>query len=206
MFAGQGNAAGRARRASTYFLLAVLMVCVGGGWFLWHHDRVTREVYVATMDLPAYHQITPTDVRRTHVRSAEVPRHATADPNTLVGHYTLAAARRDRPLSLDRLGPRLPVDALSKHLVVGLPASTAEIGGRALGRGDRIRILLSSTSAEEPRNGSVRAIVLDVTPDGKEPGRFVVVCAFPETDEAILLTTGGTARTFLVRVPPTSPP
>jgi hypothetical protein len=75
-----------------------------------------------------------------------------------------------------------------------------------LGRGDRIRILLSSTAAEKPRNGIVRAIVLDVKPDGNEPGRYVVVCAFPEADEAILLTNGGTARISLVRLPPASSP
>lgn len=196
----------RAHRASTYFLIGVLLVCALGGWYLWYRGLAVRTVYVAARDLPTYHQITAADVQKSNVRSDQVPSQATAHMSDLVGGYTLVPVQRGRALSLNELGPKLPVGTLAKQLVVGLPASVSDIGGGAVARGDRVDILLSSTAANHARNGVLRgAVVLDVKPIGKQPSQFVIVCAFPASDEKILLAAGGTARIFVARVFPTGP-
>lgn len=207
MSSNQGSAVStprrRPRRASTYFLIGVLAACAIGGWYLWQRGLTTRTVCVATADLPAYDQITPADVRKAELPSDEIPSQAVADPSELVGRYTLAAARRYRPIDLAELGPRLPSGTLAQQLVVGLPVSISEIAGGAVAPGDRVDILLSSTAASSPRNGVLRRVlVLDVKSGGNQPGQFVIVCAIPEMDEDTLLAAGGTARIFIARVPP----
>jgi Flp pilus assembly protein CpaB len=187
-------------RGSTYFLVGVLVVSAGVGACLWRRNAISQEVYVATTDLPAYRQITTAEVKAVEMPSREVPEGAVTDLAGLLGRYTLGPAMGGKPLTLDGLGPQLPSAALAGQVIVGLAATTADIAGGALDRADRIRLLLSSTSTDQPRSGVIAALVLDVKPAGGESGRFVVVCAFAEADQGILLAVGGTARIFFVRV------
>jgi Flp pilus assembly protein CpaB len=196
----------RSHRASTYFLVGVLAICAAGGWYLWQRGLATRIVCVATADMPAYHQITMADVQRTEVPLSAIPSRATADPEDLVGRYTLVPARRGRPLDLADLGPRLPAGALSQQLVIGLPVSISDLADGAVVRGDRVDILLSSTAAASPRNGVLRRVlVLNVKSGGMQPGHFLIVCAIPDSEEYLLLLAGGTARIFVARVSQGSP-
>jgi hypothetical protein len=209
MTTGQGSAARlawhrRPHRASTYFLLIVLVFSTGGVLYLWQRAEQTRIVCVAAAGLPAYHQITRTDIRETVVRSNQVPSHATADPGTLIGRYTLTAIQHGQPFDLGALGPRLPAGALTGQLVVGLPASISDVDGGQITRGDRVDILLASTTAMSPRDGVLPgAVVLDLKRD-THTGEYVLVCAFAAKYESVLLTTGGTARIFVALVPPRS--
>jgi Flp pilus assembly protein CpaB len=194
----------RPRRASTYFLLGVVLVCIGGGVYLWWGVG-SREIYAAAVDLPAYHQITQADVRLTPVRSSDVPPDATADRDDLIGHYTLSEVRQDRPFHVDQLGPELTAGALNGQRIAALTASATEVGGGILRRGDRVDVLLSSTaSVENPRNGILRQVlILDLRSDDKQA---VLVLALSTGDEETLLTAGGTARIFVARVASHNPP
>jgi Flp pilus assembly protein CpaB len=207
MTSGEGGAIVPRRRrghhASAYFLLFVMVLTASGGVYLWLQSRHTRVVWIATVDLAPYHQITRSDMRQVEVRSEHVPAGAAVrGPNSLIGRYPLAAVDRGQPFTLGRLGPPLPAGALAGHLVVGLQVSFSDIEGGTLSRGDRVDILLSSTAPQRPRSGVLGgAIVLDVKRDHHRAGQFTVVCAFQERYESVLLDTGGTARIFIVLDP-----
>jgi hypothetical protein len=205
--AGRPRRIRRPLRASTYFWLLVLLACAGGGIYLWRGIG-TREVYGADIDLPAYHQIAQSDVRKIRLRSTDVPNHATDNRNDLIGRYTLGEVRQDRPFETDNLGPILTGVELSKLRIVGLPASAADTNGGTLARGDRIDILLSSTAVNGGAHSATLSgvVVIDVRPDDNQSGKFVLMSGLSVADEAKLLSAGGTARIFILRVAPYTPP
>jgi hypothetical protein len=202
MSSSNGSAAvgllARPRPASIYFLIMVLAACATGGWYLWHRELITRTLCVATTEIPPYHQITMADVRKIVVSAKSTPAGSTGDPDALIGRYALAAVPQNHVFLRSNLGPRLRSGALARQLIVGLPATPADLAAGAVAPGDRVDILLSSTAVNDPRDGVLQgALVLDVKPDSKQPTQFVIVCAITERDEGILLTVGGTAHIFI---------
>src|SRR6266487_831716 len=167
MSSGQGRSVTpawrRSRRASTYFLIGILVVSAAGAGYLWRRSLATRLVCVAAADLPAYQQITAADIHTAEVRADDVPAQAAASPRSLIGRYTLAAVQRGQPFDLAELGPRLPAGILRQKLVVGLPASAAVIADGTVTLGARVDILLSSSAPAGTRSGVLRrALVLNV--------------------------------------------
>lgn len=187
-------------RASVYFLLGVVALTAAGVWYLWPRTQVNHIVYAAVTDVPAYHQITAANIQKKEVPSGQAPGHTTANPDDLIGRYTLVATSRGQPFDLDELGPRLTPGILAAQIVVGLQATIADVDGGTIARGDHIDVLLSSTATQNPRDGVLPgALVLDMKPG--QPGQVVLVCAFPEKYENVLLAAGGTARIFVALIP-----
>jgi Flp pilus assembly protein CpaB len=169
----------RPRRGSTYFLLVVLLLTAGGGVYLWVHNSRGRAVQVAVADLPVFHQLSQSDLVRATVRQDKVPSRTAVDPASLVGRYTLAPMRRGHPFNLDNLGPKLPAGALADRNVVSLSLSEGDVGDNAVSRGDRVDVLLYSTSADIHRNGILHgAVVLGLKANLKQPGQVALICAF----------------------------
>jgi Flp pilus assembly protein CpaB len=181
----------------------VLTLSAAGVWSLWPQAVATRVVCVAATDLPAYHEITNADIRLAVLRSDQVPENTTADPTDLLGRYTVVTTMRDEPFDPEDLGPRLAPGALTAQVIVGFSVPSTDIVGESLQRGDRIDILLSSTSAISPRTGILSGVtVLNIRSDDGQAGQVVVVCAFARRNEATLLAAYGTARILIALVPP----
>lgn len=186
-------------RASTYFLVIAVFLSVAGALYLWK-GAGTRYVYTATQDLPAYHQITELDVRRTAVRSAEAPTNAAAHRETLLGRYTLVAVNQDAPFDTSRLGPLLPRGRLTKARILAVGASPSNVIGGRLARGDLVNILLAQRHSNATQGGRLpRVLVLDVPTGAEDPAQNVVILAISASNEDAFLAGAGDARTVLVR-------
>lgn len=190
----------RSRRASTYFLIGVAALSAGGTFYLWNRQEAKRTAFVAGTDLSPYHQLQAGDFRKTLVPGARLRERRATEPSQLAGRYVVTTVRQGQVISLNDLGPALPADTLRDRRLVALPATTADLGGGLVSRGDRVDLLLSSTQAESPRNAILHdVVVLDAKPTADRPGTYTVIYAVRRTDEPALLTAGGTARVFIVR-------
>lgn len=83
-------------RLSSTVIVLVLLAGLGGFLFL-QSTRMPVKVYVAARDLPAFHQIEPLDVRQAEVPGDRVPEYAVRNRDSLLGRYTLAPLRQDKP-------------------------------------------------------------------------------------------------------------
>lgn len=163
-------------------------------------------IYTAARDLPAYHQVSQSDVRTSRIRSSDSPAHSTENRADLVGHYTTTAVAQDRPFNLDNIGPLLPTNSLSGRSIVGLTAPADSVKG-IVARGDRIDVLVASTATVSPHNGLLRQILaLDVKTGNSGEASLTVVCAISQSDQSMLLSTTGTGRVLVVRSTPYSFP
>ena len=66
----------RPHRASTYFLAGVAAVAALGATCLWSFNSWKQDVYVATKEIPAYHQIGQAVVKQTRLPRSKVPEKA----------------------------------------------------------------------------------------------------------------------------------
>ncbi|MGH8614771.1 MAG: SAF domain-containing protein [Gammaproteobacteria bacterium] len=189
-------------RVSHAIFIVVALIAAGGVAYL-NFTSGAEEVYVADVDLPAYHQITERDVEIKPVDRHQLPADAVRDRDTLLGRYTLASIRQDQPFQSGQLGPRLP-DAIIDKPIVALPWSPeTTIGGR-LARGDRVDILLSSNNIGAQAAGSklTNVLVLDVI-DGKNAAVIVAISA---SSIGELAAARGSSTIVVVRVRPYGAP
>jgi len=163
-----------------------------------------EEVYVADVDLPAYHQIAQSDVRVKSVDRADVPADAVRERATLVGRYTLTATSQDQPFQVTKLGPLLPEQSLQGP-ITALPSSSETTMGGQLARGDVVDILLSRNGTADPplTNRKVSgARVLDII---EGPKAAVIVAITPLSIED-LMAARGSSTVVVVRVQPYAGP
>lgn len=162
----------------------------------------TERVYVAAVDLPAYHQLTQADLRLMPVDRRQIPPDAVPerDRDMLLGRYTTTALRQDQPLHINLLGPRLPIGAIECS-IVALPWNPeTNLGGR-LARGDRVDILLSPNG---PAQGLILGrriagvLVIDLV-DG--PNASVIV-AMTQADVDEFMAGRGSSTVFVARTRP----
>jgi Flp pilus assembly protein CpaB len=158
--------------------------------------RRTVEAYVATADLPAYHQIQERDLRQIPVSTTAMPDDPVVDRDTALGRYTLGVVDQDQPLRRSALGPVLADGALNGLGLVAL-ARDAEVSmGGMLRSGDRVDLLLSPTT---PRPGSApilsNVLVLDIRDNA-------VMLAISTVDEQALSAVRGSSHPVLVRRAP----
>lgn len=191
MTVGQGNPGPR-RRIGPIRLSSILILLIGGlgllGVAYLASGQSSTEVYVASRDLPAYHQLTQLDIRTTRLPAGETPKGATTERDALVGRYTLRWTGAENPLLLPELGPRLPSQAIGSS-VLALPANPETTLGSRLGRGDTIDILLSpgADAMEADSRRIAGALVLDLTPP---PNEAVVVAVDPAAVGDVLAARG----------------
>ena len=157
----------------------------------------TEYVYVADVDLPAYHQLTQDDLRLVGVDRRRVPADAVRerDRDTLLDRYTTTNLRQSQPVQLSQLGPRLPAGAIGSF-VVALPSTPETTVGGRLARGDRVDVLLSANElVQSAATRLTGVLVLDVV-DG--PDASVVVAVAPRgVDE--LAARRGSSMVIVVR-------
>jgi Flp pilus assembly protein CpaB len=164
-----------------------------GGYIVLGWLRGTIEIYVATRDLPAFHQITQADVRKERVPQDNVPLDALRDRDGLLGRYMLKPLAQDRPFRKSVVGPLLKPDELHGLSFVAIEASPESTLGGRLARGDRVDVLLSATDADSPSVGLRDVLVVEVA-------REAVVIAVTPADSKALLKARGTSKVALVRV------
>lgn len=191
-------------RVSHAIFVLVALIAAGGVAYL-SFTSGAEEVYVADVDLPAYHQITERDVEIKPVDRHQLPADAVRDRDALLGRYTLASIRQDQPFRSGQLGPRLPDVTIIDKAIVALPWSPeTTIGGR-LARGDRVDILLSSNNNPGAQAAGLRltnVLVLDVI-DGKNAA---VIVAIPTSSIDGLAAARGSSMIVVVRVRPYGAP
>jgi Flp pilus assembly protein CpaB len=154
-------------RLSLVIWLVVGTIGAGGILYL-TFDRETETVYVAARDLPAYHQLTPDDLRLRAVRAHGVPDDAVHDQRVLLNRYTLAPIERDRAYELAHLGPRLAAGSLTGPVMAVSASAETTMGGR-LARGDQVSIVTPNTRALDALvldvvSGPNAALILQVSP------------------------------------------
>ena len=186
-------------RVSRVILILVALATVAGLSYLTFTSG-TEGVYVAAVDLPAYHQLTQADIRLMPVDRLQVPSGAVheSDRDTLLGRYITTAVRQDRPLQINLVGPRLPIGAIESSIVALPWNSETSMGGR-LARGDRIDILLSPNEPpQDPPTSALRipgALVLDLV---YGPSSSVIV-TMTRSDVDKLMTGRGSSTIVVVR-------
>lgn len=182
-------------------MLVVALVAVAGVLYLTLTSG-TEGVYVAAVDLPAYHQLTQADLRLTPVDRRRIPPGAVSerDRDTLLGRYTTTALRQDQPIQINVVGPRLPIGAIESS-IVALPWNPETSMGGRLARGDRVDILLSPNGpALGPtlgrRIGGV--LVLDLV----EGSNASVIVAMTQADVDEFMAARGGSTVLVVRTRP----
>lgn len=183
-------------------IIVALVALVGVGYLTFTSGN--EDVYVAAVDLAAYHQITQTDIRVRTVNRRDIPDDALRTRDALLGRYTLTSTSAERPFQVARLGPRLP-DRSIAAAVVALPATPETTLGGRLARGDRVDVVLSPNELTE-RSGVgdrlTNVMVLDLI-EGENPA--VVVTVDPSA-ALILAKARGSSTVSLIRTVPYSGP
>jgi hypothetical protein len=194
---------GAPRRASRYFWLVVVLLSASSTLYLWK-GADTVEVYAASVDLPAFHQLEDGDLQPLRLRDTGRQADVVRTNTKITGRYTLTKINSGAPLPGNRLGPALPRGELAGYQIASLPIATSDLANEAISRGDRADIILSSTATDgTPRNGALRRVlVLDVQTKGTDPANTVLVAALSPADASTLMNAGGTARIFALRIAP----
>jgi Flp pilus assembly protein CpaB len=161
----------------------------------------TEDVYVAAMDLPAYHQITQADLRVWPVQRHDVPDGAVRSRDALLARYTLTAMRAERPFQLTALGPRLPERSIVSAMVALPSTPETTLGGR-LARGDRVDVVLSPNDHSGVGQRLTDVLVLDVI-DGANAA--VVVTVDQPAALTLAAARGSSTITVIRRVPYAGP-
>lgn len=177
-------------RLSSFLILTVSVLALIGTAYLTSGENRT-EIYVAAVDLPAYHQLTQADVRKKSVSARDLPESATTERDALLGRYTLSYTRQEEPLRLNHLGPRLDPQAISGS-ILALPANSETTLGAQLGRGDIVDVLLSpksETAIGQPATSRRidGILVLDTTPP---PNKALIVAVDPTMTDDLLVARG----------------
>lgn len=171
------------------------LVAVGGALYLGVTSG-TKQVYVADVDLPAYHQLTQDDLELKAVDRRRLPRDAVPESGRdgLLGRYTTRAVKQGQPLRTDSCGPRLPSGAIMAS-TVALPWTAETSLGGQLARGDQVKVLFSPNEMPSSSAGSVvDALVLDLI-----SGSSVVLAVRP-ADVATIATHRGSSTLSIARV------
>jgi hypothetical protein len=181
-------------RVSFVLLMVVLAVTVAGVAWLFSD---TDEIYVASHDLPAYHQVVEDDVRLQVVTAP--PGGGAVAREVVLGRYTLAAVEQDEPFRLSALGPALANGALDGLGLVSLEPSVETSLAGNLGRGDRVDVLLSATGLDRVSTSTMLTSVLVVDVRGMADGEVAVVLGLSRQNQQSLLASVGTSRVLVVR-------
>ncbi|MCA1994355.1 MAG: Flp pilus assembly protein CpaB [Coleofasciculus sp. S288] len=160
--------------------------------YLGLHEPQTRLlVPVPVRDLPAYHQIQPTDLKPQKFSTKTLTSATLKESELIVNRYTLTPVPKHKPLSKDKLGPKVESDRISNTVAIGIPATPAMVLGGNLEAGDIVDVIVppAATSSESKLTSVVfpDILVLDVKSmqENKSPTNqvsdspFVVVVALP---------------------------
>ncbi len=173
-----------------------MIAAAGGAAYLTYFPR-TRTVYVAAVDLPAFHQLTEADVRKVDLSTKAIPAEPVIDRDSVLGRYTLAPVGQDAAMDKTKLGPVLVGGWLASRRLVAVESSTETNLGGALARGDVVDVLLSPTSAEGTAVTIDGVLVVDV-----RPAPPAVLIAVTQQQESRWMTLRGMSQVTIARVKP----
>jgi hypothetical protein len=184
----------RPTRISVIVVAVAAMLGLAGFVYL---SLSSHEVIVAAHDLPAYHQIEESDVRRARITGQHGD--AVVVRESVLGRYTLTPVKQDEQFQSDALGPILSTGSLAGLGIVAIEPSVEVALAGNLARGDRVNLLLSATDPSQ-RQASIAlrgVLVVDVRPAGERGS--TVVLGLTENDQTALLLALGTSRVVVVR-------
>lgn len=153
----------------------------------WHESQTRLFIPVLVHELPAYHQIQKSDLKEQKFSSRTLTSATLKKSKQIINRYTLAPVPKEKPLSKDKLGPKVNTDHISDTVVIGIPATPAMVLGGNLQSGDIVDLIATpAATVSEPQLTSVvfpNILVLDVKSTGKNKSPsespFVVVIALP---------------------------
>lgn len=175
-----------------YFCAVVYVMLVGAvGFRVWQRPAPQVSLAVAARDLPAYHLVTPQDLRQISRAAGGLPSEVLAEQNDIINRYTLepvpagSTIRRTQLKALPRSG------LLDNTVSVGIPATPSMILGGSLKAGDVVDITVGVAGPQPPPAPGTfeNLLVLDVKPVAvtpTTPGQtpqptFVIVVALPSS-------------------------
>ncbi|MEV4260554.1 SAF domain-containing protein [Kribbella sp. NPDC049584] len=175
--------------------VAVVLVAVAGGLYL-SLTSGTTQIYVADVDLPAYHQLTQDDLELRAVERRRLPPDAVPESarEGLLGRYTTRAVKQGQPLRTDSCGPQLRTGAIASAIVAMPWTAETSLGGQ-LARGDQVKVLFSPNEESTPEaHHIVDALVVDLI-----SGSSVVLSVRP-AEIALFAAQRGSSTVSIVRV------
>lgn len=168
-------------------------------------------ISVPGRDLPAYHQIQPTDLVQKKSSAKTLTSATLKKSELIVNRYTLTSVPKHKPLSKDKLGPQVESDRISNTVAIGIPATPAMVLGGNLEAGDIVDVIIvPAATKSEPQLTSVLLpdiLVLDVKSmqENKSPTNqlsdspFVVVVALPVARRQEFATKSVGAKLLITR-------
>lgn len=156
-----------------------------------YESHIHPLIPVPVRDLPAYHQIQPTDLVQRKVSAKTLTLATLKESKRIVNLYTLTPVLKDKPLSKDKLSPQVDTARLSDTVAIGIPATPAMVLGGNLEAGDIVDVIVPPAATKlEPQLPPLvlrNILVLDVksmqenkfSANQLSDAPFVVVVALP---------------------------
>jgi Flp pilus assembly protein CpaB len=189
-------------RLSTILLLVVASFGVVGSFYLvMSADRT--DVLIASHLVPSYRQLNEDDFDVYPMATRDVKDDAVTSKEDVIGKYLTVPLERGQPLTISRLGPRLPAGAIPGPLIAFTVSPESALGGR-VARGDQCTVLtdLHQDGASEKNIVLDNVLLLDIT-GGSTPA---VVLAITRAQQDILTSQGPPRSVLLIRTAPYSTP
>ena len=177
-----------AKRSLSYWLaiVAIPVGIMGALYLFWQENKTQVEVYVPAHDLPAYHQIQPSDLIPKLYASRAVSSDTLRTAQAIAGHYTLTPIPHAKPLTASQLSVKVNPTCLTDTIAVSLLATPAMTFGGNLKAGDTVSLTFAPPA---PKAGASPKpalfpdlLVLDVKPVAQATTQnSVIVLALPKT-------------------------
>lgn len=175
-----------------YFCAVVYVVLVGVvGFRVWQRPVPQVSLIVAARDLPAYHLVTPQDLRQISRAAGGLPSEVLAEQNDIINRYTLEPVTAGNTIRRTQLKALPRSGLLDDTVSVGIPATPSMVLGGSLKAGDVVDITVGVAGPQpSPAPGTFEnLLVLDVKPVAVMPTTlgqtpqptFVIVIALPSS-------------------------
>lgn len=169
-------------------LLAIVAISIGviGAVYLgWHESQTRISISVPVRELPAYHQIQPSDLTKKTYTARNLPSKTFKQPQDIVGRYTLTNIPKQKPLTDKQLSSKIDPARLTDTIAVGISATPAMTLGGNLQAGDIVDITLVPVTTKTGSSPSPilfpNILVLDVklVSQANSSSTSVVIIALP---------------------------
>lgn len=186
--------------------LVVLVLALGGAFYLFWLKQPVMTLYIPRKDLPAYHLISASDLMTTTLPTAALPSKSLLQESDLVGRYTIQSLSSEKPVSGEQLVPFVDEKYVLDTTAISIPATAGMTYNGRLTAGTIVTVwTVTDTGQAQPLQDE--ALVLDVqkvevqSESEENAFPYVVVLAVPRPKQAELLTAVSTGSLTLTLVP-----